>query len=234
MNNSMVTKYNSIKYIPINLTIILIIFIFSMTSCGEPSPYKTPLRKYWDEHPEGSVYSDDLKLLQTNVPFTIVIPGYLPEELSDNQCRSEFHYSANWPDLSIYRIEFSYETAESQHKMFVEEKLLLGSWRMTTLSGIDYDVEHIFIHGLGVKEITKPSDWEHGQGFFALRFNKGMYGFTLEMEKTTTPINREHGQDSLIYRWKKGKLHFNVEIVMYDKAESRKIIESIILDSMNK
>jgi hypothetical protein len=64
----------------LNLIIVCLVFFLVITSCENNSNRKI----VWFKDPNGRFHTNDLKRAQKEIPFTIVIPNYIPDILGNN------------------------------------------------------------------------------------------------------------------------------------------------------
>ena len=125
------------------LFLSLIILISTSTCAGKIQESSVP-STYWHIDFDGVIMTNDLQRLQEEIPFTILIPDYLPDEFKNHT--PDFRYSTSssvFSDaISVFVI---YATIESPHSIDIKEYI----------PGIEYTIEApvwIDIKGLKVAE----------------------------------------------------------------------------------
>lgn len=111
---------------PINNILLFSTLMFSgliLTSCsteGQTSTYET----YWRESSLGDVETNDLERLQELVPFEIILPEYLPEELENYH--PDLGYSKDVNVTGEIFIDVFFWTTQSPKRIIIEEFILPG------------------------------------------------------------------------------------------------------------
>jgi hypothetical protein len=103
------------------LILILIIALLLLTAffsgCGAVKNSDT----VWFIDPNGQFHTNDIKLAQREIPFTITLPSYLPNNIDPNQVRIVGPFDESYePYWNGIRIEISYVNGDS--RIYIDEK----------------------------------------------------------------------------------------------------------------
>ena len=123
------------------LLAVLICFACSGKVIQEPSD-----TTYWRIGLDGEIFTNDLERLQKEIPFTIILPSYLPEEFSEHI--PDFIYTASEVGLVDTSIYAYYLTTGSPRGIFIEEYTVI------------IDDYRVLPNPLGLSEFLKINEYE--------------------------------------------------------------------------
>ena len=104
------------------LLLLAVLICFACSGKVIPKPSDTT---YWRIGLDGEIFTNDLQRLQSEVPFIILLPDYLPEEFKNHT--PDFIYTTNNPFVSgAISITTYYATTESPHSISIHEYILPG------------------------------------------------------------------------------------------------------------
>ena len=176
-----------------------------LSACNTTRPATTSNIKtpsyYWYTGQSGIIQTNDAMRLQKEVPFKIIFPEYLPDNIITNYPPA-LVLSPN-PDPTIdTKVSIRYQSLISPKEINIEEiaSPYISAWAETEQNTL--------------KDYTP--------------FN--FAGVTIYEKKSSISASpdKEASTSVLIYSWIWKNINFMVDITGYDQAESRKIVESMI------
>lgn len=189
----------------INLTIMLLLVacltLFQLSACVSINNSTSTPSTFWNVNQYGTIETNDVTRLQNEVPFTIILPEYLPDGFKSYELVMTMHKIDQVVNLRImyyYLIKAGeIHILESEPSDLYPQPLPPGLLTemhpdYTPLEGVKTEV----LEYIGFDDII----WS-GQ-------------------KTRL--------SSLQYIWEQNNHHFSVDIIGYSQVESRKIIESML------
>jgi hypothetical protein len=191
---------NNIKLIAI-LLLVACLSLSQFTACVSiNNPTSTP-STFWNVNQYGTIETNDVTRLQKEVPFTIILPEYLPDGFKSYELVMTMHKIDQVVNL---RIMYYYLTKAGEIQILESEPS--DPYPRPLPPGLfakmNPDYTPIDLGGMEVLE------------------NIGFDDIIWSGQKTRL--------SSLQYIWEQNNLHFSVDIIGYDQVESRKIIESML------
>jgi hypothetical protein len=129
-------------------TLISILYVILLSSCGKPGVYINRNNgKVWIVDDSGGIQTNDLSRLQQAVPYKVVIPAYLPAEVSSAPVM--FIKTIGMNSNSDVDVHFSY--SNSPKSVTIDEVNNPFNWVPNTENGDSY------IQINGIKVLQMPS-----------------------------------------------------------------------------
>lgn len=168
------------------LIVLLGIFLLfpQLSACVQKSFVSSTPSLYWDVNSGGSIETNDITRLQKELPFTIILPEYLPDELKSIQPRLVLDKETVVGELDIH-----YSSSESVMELNITEYLpskplppgMLGAlnpdYTPITLAGIQvFEAQgngQVFRGGKAISEGFIQYMWDKNN----LHFNSEVYGY---------------------------------------------------------
>jgi hypothetical protein len=167
------------------------------------SPSSSTPNAYWAEA-GGSIQTNDYSRLQKELPFTIVFPKYIPDELK------------KYPPSFIYIKSF----ASGDPFEPIEPNLVQVTFSFQTYSG-DFKRIHF-------SEVNSAFPWEVGTNSGYIEWNSN--GIQILEKVSKDEGLSEYEKKEVIdfnYIWYWNSIRFEARITGYDQQESRRFIESV-------
>ena len=187
------------------LTIIILfaalLVLSQFSACALVNKAESAPNTYWDEYSSGRIETNDVPRLQKKVPFSIILPEYLPDGSQSYKLVMNFYYIKQIPNLSI-----TYYSLKSARQIDINEGPPQDPIPRPLPPGLfaqmNPDYTPMELAGVEVLE------------------NKGV-GEVVRSDQTIQV-------SAFLYAWEQKNLHFSGRILGYDQTEARKIIESML------
>lgn len=188
-----------------NLILLFLIcgIISELASCSLINSESAAVPTYWEKSSGGTIKTDDLDRLQKEVPFTMILPEYLPDGKQSYKVDAAFRYLEQHPGLSIYYY----------HKTHAKEILIVEGPPWDSIprplppglfAKMNPDLTPIELSGIEVEVLEEI-------GIEDIIFNNKI-----------TRVSSYH------YLWEKDNVTYSISIWGYDQEEARKIVESML------
>jgi hypothetical protein len=177
--------------------ILCLIFILFTFGCSSPSAISPSITTYWFQTGE-TVQTNDLKKLSELVPFKIILPAYIPQDLISELPRLSKN-NTGWSNESI-RIKIAYDNKLNDEPKFI----------------------HIFQDNSSQtwepNQIMKPITYLEGEINITQQTGK------VEIMSKSGRIFK----DKYNFFWKNNGINFDVDICGYDLVTSKQVIKSML------
>jgi hypothetical protein len=190
--------YKEISIFTLFLACLILSLSSSCTSINHATPSAT---MYWDENASGTIETNDINRLQTKVPFTMLLPEYLPEGAKSYKLVMTLHKIDE-----ILNLRIEYYSLTSAKNIIINEgppqdqyprPLPPGFLAMLTPDYTPIELGgHEVLENIGFGEVIRSSK--------------------------TSQVS------ACLYYWEQDNLHFSSRILGYDLADARKIVQSLI------
>ena len=179
--------------------LVLGLTLFQLVACSSTNQFASKL--YWDVNSSGTIDTNDVTRLQKEVPFTITLPGYLPDGSKSYNLEMIFYYYDQIPTLSFYL-----RSLLSAREININENPPADPYPRPLPPGFlaEMNPDYTPLELAGVEVLEKNS--------FDDVYLSGQW---IEVS-------------GFLYIWEQNNIQFGGSIMGYDQSESRKIIESMI------
>lgn len=178
--------------------VLMVILLHTFISCTVKNDDKLENSVYWRVTPSGLILTNDLKRLQNEVPFDIILPEYLPENQRGHP--PDFQYSLGDNSYKDINITALFATTESPKFIFIEE---FNSQSPIDFLTPNYSARHKFLE-FGEEKVLEQSG------------------------TAPISLGSQIVQPYFDYRWVINNVYYSVDVEGYDRDEALKIVESMI------
>jgi hypothetical protein len=178
---------------------VLVIVSFFLSACVPEIKTVSIPDLFWNENEAGTVETNDITRLQKIMPFTIVVPSYLPDDLKTLLPRFVMHRDISSGGIDFY---IDYYSSVNPRQITISENIASIELPKGVLSQMHPDHTALDIDGIEVIERS-------GIAYVIRSANK-------------VQVNE------FSYVWNRNKVSYSCSVDGYDKTESRKIIKSMI------
>ena len=171
------------KITKLNLSLRFIIGVFILAillqSCGNDTEGK----KTWFRDPNGSIHTKDVKIVQPEIPFTIVIPSYLPSILG-----TDYSWGIIGPIKYNYTKEIEVQIGyfEEPHQIYISERNVMQVMEPTK------ELNPVYLDIAGVNVLREKAQMAGSTGItegLSFDWNQNGLSFTVKVFS----INEEEG-----------------------------------------
>lgn len=176
----------------------LLCLIIAESGCNAVNHTTTTQSPYWHDM-QDVIITNDMERLQQKLPFTLIIPKYLPQDIRITGA-PEFTAYLCLPDTEDVEVQIFYDGMESDSDRIIKikESSSPREW------GVNTDMEPMYIDFAGIKVLEMRST-------------------------ISIPVNGQLIDESILYyQWNNNNVGFDASFIAFTQSECRMIVESMI------
>jgi hypothetical protein len=178
---------------------VLFIILLVFSACSPGIKVVSTPDLYWNENEADTIVTNDMARLQKMIPFPIMLPEYLPDDLDSQLLEFLMRKDKN---TDVVYLDINYYSSAGYRILTIHENLSSIELPRGVLSKMHPDYTSLEIKGVEVLE-------------------KNGFDYVI---RSTQKIQVTR----FSYNWNMNKMSFSCSFDGYDQVESRKIVESMI------